>query len=115
VTILDLSANGQLGEIDQGAVEPQDDGTRTCCARHRAVTGSGVKSCAASGPYRSTYRRIAARFGRKSANTSPQARLRGFSAVERTEAAANVVETVVELIKLPRGVSERVGVVADPP
>jgi hypothetical protein len=28
VTILDLSANGQLGEIDQGAVEPQDDGNQ---------------------------------------------------------------------------------------
>ena len=44
-----------------------------------------------------------------------QTRLRGLSAVERSEAAASVVETVIELIELPRGISEWGGVVADPP
>jgi hypothetical protein len=44
-----------------------------------------------------------------------QARLRGLSALDSSEAAANVVETVIELVKLPWRVSERVGVVADSP
>jgi hypothetical protein len=38
-----------------------------------------------------------------------------LGAVERAEAALDVVEAVAELVELQRGEAERVGVVADPP
>jgi hypothetical protein len=38
-----------------------------------------------------------------------------FCAIERAEAAADVVEAVTELLQLQRSEAERVGVVTDPP
>jgi hypothetical protein len=113
--ILDLLASGRLGEIDQGAVEPQDDGNQdVLCA-----PPCGHRRCGeVVGALRPVALNVSAHRGEVGPEVGQyltQARLLELSAVERAEAAANVVEAMIELVELPWGIAEWVGVVADPP
>jgi hypothetical protein len=56
-----------------------------------------------------------AEVGPKVSQHLAQTRLGRFGAVERAEAAVDVVKAVVEGVKIQRGEAKRIGVIPDPP
>jgi len=115
MAILDLLACGHVSEINQGTIEPQDCGNED------------VLSAPLRGDWRINevlggFGSVALDMAAQRAEVRPevgehlaQTRFRQVSAVQRAEAAVEVVETVTELVQLERSEAERISVIADPP
>lgn len=115
MAMLDLLACGDVGQVDQGAIELED-------CRNEDVLYAPLRSDRLLSEVVSGLGSVALHMAAQRAEVRPEVsehlaktRFGRVSAIERTETAVDVVETVTELVQLQRSEAERVSVIADPP
>src|ERR1700704_2670565 len=109
MSILDALAGGHVGEIDERAIEPQIRGYEDVLSAPlrgdrllREVLGS-------VGPVAFDVAAQRAKVGPEVREHLTQTGVGQIGAIERAEAAVDVIEAVTELVELPRSEAERVG------